>query len=287
MNDILSLFKPKEQWPMSVADNVYGMSAPEYHTEEPQMSPVDWTALTPIEIPETTENPLLSATDTVTYMPTRSSAEMDMPTLQNAYNRFASGNDATLTNAQKALFQGGMLKTVAAANDFFNRTLGLAMGQPHMIDKQRDIAIQNYQNQMDALDNQVLYIKNQLMDRFNKTVETNIMNMAARNLRVNAGNVLEQSKSLAQDVTEDMRTAESNARLKQIALEAGKKQATESASYAKKQLWTGFAQSAIKLGLMWETGGGTGESWGKLYSGYKEYKKQQEELAKQESNELY
>jgi hypothetical protein len=66
-----------------------------------------------------------------------------------------------------------------------------------------------------------------------------------------------------------MRTAESNARLKQIAFEAGKKQAKESAKYAKTQLWTGLAQSALNLGIMYQTGGGTMESFGDLYKGYK------------------
>lgn len=291
MNDILALFQPKEQWPMSLADNVYGMSAPEYHPAKPEVSPVDWEALTPIEIQGTTESPAFAATDmptdTLTFMPTRSSAEMDMPTLQDAFNKWASGNDETLTNAQKRLFQGAALKTVAAASDFFSRSVGLAMGQRGIIDKQRDVAMQAYQNQMDALDNQVLYIKHQLTDRFNKTVETNIMKMAARNLRVNAGNVLEQSKSLAQETTEDMRTAESNARLKQIALDAGKKSAKESARYAKQQLWTGLVQSAVKLGLMWETGGGTGESWGNLYAGYKSASKIEDAVKTQEFNKLY
>lgn len=293
MNELYNLFGlPKEQWAMSSAKNVPGMSLPEYHPETPAMSIVDWTALTPIDIdqPETVENPLFSATDPVTaipVLPRSSSADMSKPKLQDAFNAFVSGNDETLTNAQKALFQGGILKTVAAASDFFSRMTGLVMGAPDMIDDQRDIAIKNYQNQMDALDNQVLYIKHQLSDRFNKTVETNIMRMAASGLRVNAGNVLELSKESASEITEDMRTTESNARLKKIALTAGQKQAKESAKYAKQTFWTGLAQSAIKLGIMWETGGGTGESWGNLYKGYKDSLKMEDAVKNQEFNKLY
>lgn len=292
MNDFLStLFQPREQWAMSAADNVYGMSLPEYHPEKPQMSIIDWSALTPIEdpiIPESVEEPMFSATDPYILTPTRSSsADMSMPKLQDAFNKLASGNTQTLTTAQKALFQGAILKTVAAADDFFSRATGLIMGAPRNINLQKDAVVQGYQNEMDALDNQVLYIKHQLADRFNKTVESNIMQMAARGLKVNAGNVLELSKESASEITEDMRTAESNARLKQIAFAAGKKQARESASYAKKQLWTGFAQSAIKLGLMWETGGGTGESWGNLYKGWKQSQKMEDAVKTQEFNKLY
>lgn len=274
MNDYLNnLFQPKNQWSMSDANNVYGLSLPVYENEAP-MEIIDWLALdtpdvTPIE--ETmVEDPVFAATDPQTTTPVRaSSADMSMPSLQKAFNAFVNGNDETLTTAQKSMFQGAVLKTTAAASDIFSRLTGLAMGAPGMINQQRDIAVQNYQNQMDALDNQVLYIKHQLSDRFNKTVETNIMRMAANGLRVTSGNVLELSKESATEITEDMRTAESNARLKKIALAAGQKQAGEAAKYAKQTFWTGLAQSALKLGIMWETGGGTGESWGNLYKGYK------------------
>lgn len=286
MNDYLNtLFHPTQQWAMSAANNEFGVSLPEYTNETPT-EVIDWISLyTPTEekIPDAIADPLFAATDPATTTPTRSSADMTMPQMQNAFNAFVTGNDKYLTNAQKALFQGAILKTAAAASDFFSRLMGIAMGAPGIIKKQGEIAAQAYQNQMDALDNQVLYIKHQLSDRFNKTVETNIMKMAARGLRVNAGNVLELSKESASEITEDMRTAESNARLKKIALTAGQKQAKESASYATKQLWTGLAQSALKLGIVWETGGGTGESWGNLYRGYKNSKK----LETEEFNKLY
>lgn len=176
--------------------------------------------------------------------------------------------DKALIDAYKGMFQGAALSTLATAGELFDKAVGLHYGLEN-IDAQRDIAYQNYDNQMAALDNRLLDIKNQLADRFNKTVETNIMNMAARNLRVTPGNVLELSKEQATDISDEMRLAESNVRLNAIALEGKKKSTEESAKYAKKQLWTGFVQSAINLGLMANTGGGTGEKWGDLWKGYK------------------
>ena len=277
MNDYLNnLFHPKNQGPMSSADNVYGLSLPVYEDEAP-MEVIDWLALNTQDVNPITEtsvaDPVFAASDPYSTTQVRtSSADMTMPDLQTAFNAFVDGNNDALTTAQKNLFQGAALKTAAAASDVFSYLTGIAMGAPGMINQQRNIAVQNYQNQMDALDNQVLYLKHQLSDRFNKTVETNIMNMAAKGLRVTSGNVLEMSKESALEITEDMRTAESNARLKKIALAAGQKSAGEAAKYAKQTFWTGLAGSAIKLGLMWETGGGTGESWGNLYAGYKKSK---------------
>lgn len=171
----------------------------------------------------------------------------------------------------KEMFVGALFKTVSAASDFFSRTTGILAGQTSAIHGQRDVAIKNYENEMAALDNQVLNLKNQLSDRFNKTVDTNIMTLAAKNLRVSAGNVLELSKKEAQEITEDIQIAESNAKLKKIALEAGKKQVKESSKLAIKQMWTGLVGSAANLGLAIATGGGTGESFGNLYARYSGY----------------
>lgn len=259
---INSLFKPQEQWPMSYAENEPGMSLPEYHPEE--------------EAPAVESAPLAADDQPIDVMALIQELLNSRPTnttglkpddITDALNKLLGANPETKAKAQVGMYEGAVMKTVAAASDMFSRALGLAFSGN--IDKARDVAVQNYQNQMDALDNQVLYIKHQLADRFNKTIETNIMNLAARNLKVNAGNVLELSKEEAGEITEDMRTAESNARLKQIAFEAGKKQAKESAKYAKTQLWTGLAQSALNLGIMYQTGGGTMESFGDLYKGYK------------------
>lgn len=291
MADILQkIYKPQSQWAMSAADNEWGLSLPESHpfsTPIPQSSfaiagdtePVEMAATqTPDDIATILQNIFAN------NMPKQPGRADDIST---ALNKMLSSTSELNIKAMNQMFQGAVLKTVAAADDFFSIATGIAMGSPERIDEQSENAQQNYQNQMDALDNQVLYIKHQLADRFNRTVENNIMTMAAKNLRVTSGNVLELTKDMAQEMTEDMRTAESNARLKQIALAADKASVKESAKYAKKQLWTGLAQSAIKLGLMWETGGGTGESWGNLYNNYKKTKKFDDAVKTQEFNKIY
>lgn len=272
MNDTLafikSLMEPQEQWPMSAIENEPGMSLPEYHPEELEEVPAAPLAaedqLDPNEIVNLIAE--MMKNQQPGYSPKTASD------LTAAFDKLLNGTPETKAKAQVGMYEGAMLKTVAAASDLFSRAVQL--GFSGNIRGKRDVAIQNYQNQMDAIDNQVLYIKHQLQDRFNKTVETNIAQMAARNLRVTSGNVLELSKEEALEISEDMSTADSNARLKKIALNAGKEQAKESAKYAQAQLWTGLAQSAVKLGLMYETGGGTNQSFGDLYKGYmkgKEY----------------
>jgi len=268
-----------EQWPMEAAYGLSnadfgGMSLPESH---PNYTPIpegiyETSNIEPVQFGATNETPDDIAKMLQDIFANNVQKPGQADDIGAALNKMLTSTSELNKKAMNQMFQGAVFKTVASASDLFSRMTGIFMGAPGMINQERANAEQNYQNQMDALDNQVLYIKHQLSDRFNKTVENNIMNMAAKNLRVTSGNVLELSKDMAQEMTEDMRTAESNARLKQIALESGKKSARESARYAKTQLWTGLAQSAVKLGLMWETGGGTGESWGKLYAGYKKYK---------------
>lgn len=260
-----SLFQPQEQWPMSSASSEPGLSLPEYHPET-ESEPAD--ALEAVSLGATDPG-----ADDVAKMIQELLAGINVPKFaqpddpSKALSELLGETPETKAKAQKDMFVGATLKTIAAASDLFTRAVGIGY-QLKDIDKQKDVAVQNYQNQMDALDNQVIYIKHQLADRFNKTVETNIMNLAAKNIRVNAGNVLDLSKEEASEITEDMREAESNARLKQIAFGAGQKQAKESAKYAKKQLWTGLIGSAVKLGIMFETGGGTNEKFGDLYKGY-------------------
>lgn len=215
------------------------------------------------------------------------SADMSSTDVQKAFNSLFGGEDEKLTNAQKNLFWGSVLKTVGSASDFFSRATALSMGQLDSINQQRNISLQNYDNQMAALDNQLINLKSQLADRFNKTVETSIMDIAAKNLRVTSGGVLEMNKDLAQEITEDTQMAESNVRLNKTALDAAKKQTKESARYAKFNTISQFIQSAVKLGITWQTGGGTGESWGKLYKGYKDAKALEEANAAQEFNKIY
>ena len=266
MNDTIafinSLFKPQEQWPMSYAENEPGMSLPEYHPEPEPEPEVPAVVLGAEDKPDDIAG-LIKAL--LANQPTYSPRTAD--DIASALDKLLGSNPDTKARAQVDMYEGAMMKTVSAASDVFNSAIGILYGGN--IDIARDATVQNYQNQMDALDNQVLYIKHQLSDRFNKTVETNIAQMAARNLRVTAGNVLDLSKEEASEITEDMRTAESNARLKKIAFAAGQKQAKASAKYAHAQQWFGMAKSLAKLGMMYETGGGIGETFGKLYAGYK------------------
>ena len=272
MNDTLAFIKSltpqQEQWPMSYAYSEPGQSLPEYHPEGFEIATGEGTGVALGATDEPTADDIVGLIqDMIGNIQTPATSVPG--DISKALDKLLGNQTELKIKAQKDMYTGAVLKTVAAAGDLFDRAVGIAAGQIGNIRKSADIAEQNYQNQMDALDNQVLYIKHQLADRFNKTVETNIMNLAARNLRVTSGNVLELTKDTAQEMTEDMREAESNARLKQIALEAGKKSARESAKYAEKQVWTGLIGSATKLGLAVATGGGTNESWGNLYSGYK------------------
>jgi hypothetical protein len=282
INSLMSSGK-LEQWPMSAADNEPGMSLPEVHpaySPAPDVEEMATTAAFTEDLYQELESPSFSAEDPVIddvpdmvkqmfgfVKPMFARADK----ISDSLDKLLGQNTDRLMKAKKDMFMGAALKTAAAAGDVFDKAVGLIYGADN-IESQKDIAVQNYQNRMDALDNQVLYVKHQLANRFNKTVETNIMNLAARNLRVNAGNVLDLSKEEASEITEDMREAESNARLQKIALEAGKKSARESARYAKTQLWTGLAKSAVNLGLMYVTGGGTDQKFGDLYKGYKQAK---------------
>lgn len=288
-----SILRPQEQWAMSSVDNEFGMSLPEYHPEDPILpdswDKPDWLENLSNELDVLPFSSIDESVEPLVDYPRINSTDLSIPQTRAAFNKFMGldGGSDTLTRAQKAMFQGALLKTVASASDFFSRATGILAGQAGAIRGQASNAIKNYQNQMAALDNQVLYLKNQLSDRFNKMVDTNIMNMAAKNLRVSKANVLDLTRSEARDITEDMRMAESNARLRQIALQAGQKSAKESSKWDITKMWTGFVQSALKLGIMWETGGGTGESWGDLYKGYRTAKKTEEAIEAQEFNKLY
>ena len=247
-----NILKPREQWAMSSADNVWGMSLPEYHPEDPAL-PTSWDKPEWADVAD--DSVQFSATDTPEFDMDRlidaltANNQRQPDDLSKAIATLFQGRSDLKTLAKGELQAGTIYKIIGAASDFFSRATGIIAGQEGLIKGQVRNVQQSYQNEMDALDNQVLYIKNQLADRFNKTIETNTMRLAAQNLRVNAGNVLELSKDEAQEITEDMRMAESNAKLKQIALEAGQKSAKEAGKHAIKQMWTGLVGSAAKLGL--------------------------------------
>lgn len=173
--------------------------------------------------------------------------------------------------AQKNLFEGAVLKTLTAASSAFDSAINFKYRKDIINLQSRNTKIAA-DNQMKAIDNQVLYTKNQIMDRFTTMVANNTVQMAAKNLRVTAGNLLEGTKSAAYDITQDFATLDSNARMKKLELESVKEQASIAKKLAHTQNWTNLISSVAKLGLAVGTGGGTGESWGDLYAGYKEGK---------------
>lgn len=174
----------------------------------------------------------------------------------------------TKEKAQKNLFMGAALKTAASAGNLFNSLLSMGLNY-NLIDKQKKNTKMSVENRMQALDNQVLYYKNQITDKFNTLMARNTVTMAAKNLRVSTGALLEESKDAAYDATKDIQMLESNAELKKIALRNEEKQAKISAKLAKSQLVTNVIQGFANLGLNVASGGGTMESWGDLYSGFK------------------
>lgn len=167
--------------------------------------------------------------------------------------------------AGKGMFYGAAMKTGAAAMKLFAQlsTFGTNINNAN---RQAQVTKQNAANQIAALDNQVLYYKNQIADKFNQTIAKNTVTMAAKNLRVSAGSLLEQMKDEAYDATKDIQTLESNAELKRIALRSEQKQADITKKLQKSLEVANLAYSLGQVGLMVSTGGGTMQSWGDLYA---------------------
>lgn len=191
--------------------------------------------------------------------------------------------------AGKEQFYGATLKGIAAAGNLFNSILSYTMGRS-IADKQARNAKMSAENKMKALDNQVLYQKNQIADKFNTLLARNTVTMAAKNLRVSAGALLEQTKDAAYDATKDIETLESNARLKKIALRNEEKQTKITSKLAKTQLATNLVGSLAQAGLVIGSGGGTMKSWGDLYAGFesaKEYDALKNAMQSGSFNDLY
>lgn len=167
--------------------------------------------------------------------------------------------------AGKQAFWGGTIKTAASAANLFTNILAYSGGRK-TAEMQADNKRLQAQVQMDALDNQVLHFKTELMDRFNALVSRNIVTAASKGLRVSGANILEQSKETAHDMSEDMRTMESNAELKKIALRSEARQADIVKGLQKNLLAANLVKGMADLGLMVSTGGGTFQNWGDLWA---------------------
>lgn len=212
---------------------------------------------------------LLAKAGYTSYLPTMDGGKSSMPATLNQTNDILGDYLGGLkAKAAKQQFYGAALKTAASAGNLFNSLLSMGLNY-NLIDKQKKNTKMSVENRMQALDNQVLYYKNQITDKFNTLMARNTVTMAAKNLRVSTGALLEESKDAAYDATKDIQMLESNAELKKIALRNEEKQAKISAKLAKSQLVTNVIQGFANLGLNVASGGGTMESWGDLYSGFK------------------
>jgi hypothetical protein len=134
---------------------------------------------------------------------------------------------------------------------------------------------------MNALDNQLLHVKNQLQDRFNTAVANDIVQTAARGIRVSMSNILEKNKESAHNITQDIQMAESNVEMEKAGYRAGQEQARIAQKMSKYQLTGNLVESGIKaaedvvlMSLGGEEGltsllkGGDAGSFGDLWSGF-------------------
>ena len=160
------------------------------------------------------------------------------------------------SQAQRQMLGGAMLKTAGAAGKLFSDLL-VASSNWKNINRQKENTKLEADVQMKALDNQILYFKNQIADKFNNLMARNTVTLATKNLRVTAGNLLEQTKDVAYDATQDIRMAESNAELKKILLRSQKRQADVTARLMKSREMTTLLGDVANLGLMIGTKGGT------------------------------
>ena len=244
-----------EQWAMSSVDNEFGLSLPENHAD---MTPL------PDGFFDSSKDII---SDFSAYLPSSDGANASMPSIANKTNEVLGDYLGGLkAKAQKNQFWGATLKTAASAGNLFTALLANGMGRAN-IDRERRNTRMSVENRMQALDNQVLYYKNQITDKFNTLLARNTVSMATKNLRVSASALLEQTKDAAYDATKDIQMLESNAELKKIALRNEEKQSKISAKLAKSQLTANVLKGMADLGLMVASGGGTFESWGDLYAG--------------------
>lgn len=167
------------------------------------------------------------------------------------------------SEGDKAFKAGWWLKGAASAGELFTKLATYPMERAN-VDRAYRNKKADVSNQMLAIDNQVQYYKNQIADKFATTMARSSMLMAAKNLRVTAGNLLEQTKDAAYDATNDIKMLESNAELKKIALRSEAKQAEVSRTLTKKLMTTDLLGSAAKLGLTLKMGNEAGISWGDL-----------------------
>lgn len=168
------------------------------------------------------------------------------------------------SNADTNMKVGTALKTAKSAMKLFGSIMnyGFAKGNARLMNQN---AKQRAENEMLALDNRLMYYKNQIIDKFGETMAQNSVTMAMKNLRVTAANIMEQTKDAAYDATQDIKMAESNADLKKIAIRAEEQQTKIASKLMKKTAFLDVMNSLGELGITVGTGMATG-GFGNLFS---------------------
>lgn len=123
---------------------------------------------------------------------------------------------------------------------FYNRRNSL-------VKMQAKNTVQAYQNKMNALDNQLLHLKNQLQDKFNNAVANDMVQTAARGLRVSMSNILEKQKESAHNVTQDIEIASSNVEMSKATYKSYQEQAKIKRNAAQRALTTELVESTNKV----------------------------------------
>lgn len=141
----------------------------------------------------------------------------------NAAEKLENPTSEFLEEAKAQRQLGRIFKTVGSAGQLFNAIINASSNTRKL---EEDVTAQSIDLKMKEIDNQILYTKGQILDKFNQLVAHNTVQLAAKNLKVTSGSVLEQSKGTAQDLSEDIETLEGNARIQKIALQSQKEQAS-------------------------------------------------------------
>lgn len=246
-----------DQWPMSDINNEWGVSLPETHPSI-MSSPVPESVENAVGI----DDAILAFSAANMFRPSGSTPKTTLGAVDDFSNLMLL---STKDKSSKEFRYGWGLKTAASAGKLFTQllTAGTAWGNAN---RQATNTKLQAENQMAALDNQVLYYKNQITDKFNTLLARNTVTMAAKNLRVSAGTLLETTKDAAYDATKDIEMLESNANLKKISLESQQRQADITKKLQKTQIAANLIQGVADLGLTVATANVAGMKYGDLFN---------------------
>ena len=147
-----------------------------------------------------------------------------------------------LSQAREEKKTATMLNLVADAGDLFDSIVGVSAGISNAKATARN-TIMSAENQITAIDNQTMYVKSRLQNRFNNMLAQTQVRQSARGLKVSAASTLEENKERAYDLTMDYATLDSNANLEKIRLENTKAQAKVAEDFTKNQTWANLLGS--------------------------------------------